>query len=127
MPWHVAALHEMLGRCSRCNQLSASYLLLWSSSFVSRCFVLILWAGVTVDCRHEIVGIVTDVGSEVQNFKPGDRAGVGTYVDTCRTCNQCKAGNDTFCPKLVFTYNSQHYDGMPAQGGYSTHIVIDEL
>lgn len=75
-------------------------------------------------CRHEIVGIVTDVGSEVTKFQPGQRAGVGVFVDTCRSCTQCGKGEQIFCPKLVYTYNSTHYDGLPAQGGYSTHIVI---
>jgi D-arabinose 1-dehydrogenase-like Zn-dependent alcohol dehydrogenase len=69
---------------------------------------------------------VTDVGSDVKKFKPGDCAGVGTFVQTCRECNMCKAGDDVFCPKLVRTYNSTQYDGTPAQGGYSTHIVVDE-
>ena len=76
--------------------------------------------------RHEIVGIVTQVGSEVTKFKPGDRAGVGTFVETCRDCAMCKAGEDIFCPKIVYTYNAVHSDGMPAQGGYSTHIITDE-
>jgi D-arabinose 1-dehydrogenase-like Zn-dependent alcohol dehydrogenase len=80
----------------------------------------------TAPCRHEIVGIVTEVGPEVTKFKPGDRAGVGVFVDTCRTCSMCQKGEQIFCPKLVYTYNSEHYDGMPAQGGYSTHIVMDE-
>jgi cinnamyl-alcohol dehydrogenase len=75
---------------------------------------------------HEIVGIVTDTGSEVKSFKPGDRAGVGVFVDTCRSCKMCKAGEDIFCDKVVYTYNSEHHDGTPAQGGYSTHIVMDE-
>eukprot|EP00878_Enallax_costatus_P019318 GHUV01020379.1.p1 GENE.GHUV01020379.1~~GHUV01020379.1.p1 ORF type:complete len:311 (+),score=104.24 GHUV01020379.1:723-1655(+) len=75
---------------------------------------------------HEIVGIVVDVGSEVTKFKPGDRAGIGVFVDSCRNCAQCKAGEQIFCPKIVFTYNAEHYDGLPAQGGYSTHIVSVE-
>eukprot|EP00878_Enallax_costatus_P000289 GHUV01000361.1.p1 GENE.GHUV01000361.1~~GHUV01000361.1.p1 ORF type:complete len:432 (+),score=134.66 GHUV01000361.1:106-1401(+) len=75
---------------------------------------------------HEIVGIVTDVGSDVKKFKAGDRAGVGVFVETCRSCNMCKKGEDIFCPKLVYTYNSEHLDGTPAQGGYSTQIVMDE-
>jgi len=33
---------------------------------------------------HEIVGIVTEVGDEVKNFKVGDRAGVGCFIDSCR-------------------------------------------
>ncbi|WIA34781.1 hypothetical protein OEZ86_013086 [Tetradesmus obliquus] len=73
---------------------------------------------------HEIVGIVTEVGSGVSKFKLGDRAGVGVFVDSCRSCAQCGKGEQIFCPKLVYTYNATHYDGLPAQGGYSTHVVI---
>lgn len=75
---------------------------------------------------HEIVGIVTAVGPQVTAFKVGDRAGVGTYVDTCRACALCKAGEDQFCPETVFTYNAVHKDGIQAQGGYSSHIIVDE-
>jgi D-arabinose 1-dehydrogenase-like Zn-dependent alcohol dehydrogenase len=77
-------------------------------------------------CRHEIVGIVTDVGSDVKKFQPGDRAGVGVFVQSCRECGMCKQGEDVFCPKLVYTYNAVQYDGTPARGGYSTHVVVDE-
>jgi hypothetical protein len=37
-----------------------------------------------------------------------------------------KQGEDAFCPKLVHTSNAVHHDGTPAQGGYSTHAVVDE-
>ena len=36
--------------------------------------------------RHEIVGVVTAVGPDVDNFKVGDLAGVGCMVDSCRKC-----------------------------------------
>ena len=36
--------------------------------------------------RHEIVGVVTAVGSEVEDFKVGQLAGVGCMVNSCRTC-----------------------------------------
>jgi D-arabinose 1-dehydrogenase-like Zn-dependent alcohol dehydrogenase len=36
--------------------------------------------------RHEIVGVVTAVGAEVDTFKVGDLAGVGCMVDSCRKC-----------------------------------------
>eukprot|EP00879_Flechtneria_rotunda_P010490 GHRR01010966.1.p1 GENE.GHRR01010966.1~~GHRR01010966.1.p1 ORF type:complete len:378 (+),score=117.56 GHRR01010966.1:424-1557(+) len=75
---------------------------------------------------HEIAGIVVDVGSKVTKFKPGDRAGVGVFVDSCRECNLCKKGEEIFCSNIVYTYNSVHHDGLPAQGGYSTHIVNSE-
>ncbi len=41
---------------------------------------------------HEIVGIVTEVGSEVTGFSLGDRVGVGCFVDSCRECDNCLAG-----------------------------------
>lgn len=51
--------------------------------------------------RHEIVGIVTEVGSGVTEFKVGDRAGIGCFVRACRECNQCKKGTDQYCSKMV--------------------------
>jgi uncharacterized zinc-type alcohol dehydrogenase-like protein len=45
-------------------------------------------------CRHEIVGIVIDVGDQVTKFKVGDRAGVGVLVDSCRDCQYCKMGEE---------------------------------
>jgi D-arabinose 1-dehydrogenase-like Zn-dependent alcohol dehydrogenase len=47
-------------------------------------------------------------------------------MQSCRECGMCKQGEDLFCPKLVYTYNAVQYDGTPAQGGYSTHVVVDE-
>jgi Zn-dependent alcohol dehydrogenase len=50
---------------------------------------------------HEIVGRVTKVGSAVTKFKPGDLAAVGCMVDSDRTCPECKAGLEQFCPNLT--------------------------
>lgn len=75
---------------------------------------------------HENVGIVVAVGSDVTKFKVGDRAGVGTYVNSCRKCRECEAGDDQFCAECVFTYNAIDKDGLQAQGGYSTHYISPE-
>jgi uncharacterized zinc-type alcohol dehydrogenase-like protein len=76
---------------------------------------------------HEIVGRVTRVGSAVSNFKPGDVAAVGCMVDSDRTCVQCQAGFEQFCPNMVLTFNSpdKHLGGV-TYGGYSESIVVDE-
>src|SRR6202007_2941785 len=50
---------------------------------------------------HEIVGRVTKVGKGVKKFKPGDIAAVGCMVDTDRTCPECKAGLEQFCPNMT--------------------------
>jgi uncharacterized zinc-type alcohol dehydrogenase-like protein len=77
---------------------------------------------------HEIVGRVTRVGNGVKAFEPGDLAGVGCMVDSCRTCVNCKAGMEVYCLSFpVLTYNGpdKALGGM-TYGGYSTGIVVDE-
>ncbi len=77
---------------------------------------------------HEIAGIVSEVGAEVTKFKVGDRVGVGCFVDSCRECEFCLAGEEQYCnnPGMVGTYNGVGRDGQPTQGGYSGAIVVDE-
>ncbi|CAA0126846.1 NADP-dependent alcohol dehydrogenase C 1 [Mycolicibacterium vanbaalenii] len=77
---------------------------------------------------HEIAGVVTEVGSEVSKFTVGDRVGVGCFVDSCRECEYCRAGEEQYCnnPGMVGTYNGIGRDGQPTQGGYSGAIVVDE-
>jgi uncharacterized zinc-type alcohol dehydrogenase-like protein len=77
---------------------------------------------------HEIAGVVTQIGSEVTKFQVGDRVGVGCFVDSCRECAQCRAGQEQYCtnPGMVGTYNGVGRDGEPTHGGYSGAIVVDE-
>lgn len=77
--------------------------------------------------RHDIIGRVTQVGSGVTRFKPGDLAGVGCLVDSDHTCPNCKEGLEQFCPGMVLTYISpdKHTGGI-TYGGYSEGIVVDE-
>jgi uncharacterized zinc-type alcohol dehydrogenase-like protein len=88
------------------------------------------WGGSTFPMvpGHEIVGHVTRVGSKVKNFKVGDLAGVGCFVDSCRTCASCKDGLEQYCEAgMNTTYNGLEKDGKtPTQGGYSSQIVVDE-
>lgn len=77
---------------------------------------------------HEIVGRISQVGAEVKNFTVGDLAGVGCFVDSCRTCASCRAGNEQYCEVgMAGTYNSYEMDKKtPTYGGYSNCIVVDE-
>ncbi|OFB36249.1 alcohol dehydrogenase [Mycolicibacterium sp. (ex Dasyatis americana)] len=77
---------------------------------------------------HEIAGVVTEVGSEVTKYKVGDHVGVGCFVDSCRECDNCKAGLQQYCTGggMIATYNSTERDGTPTYGGYSGAIVADE-
>lgn len=76
---------------------------------------------------HEIVGRVAAVGGEVGKFKVGDLVGVGCLVDSCRTCPECRAGLEQFCPEMVMTYGSaDKVLGGGTLGGYSQQIVVRE-
>ena len=76
---------------------------------------------------HEIAGTVSEVGEAVSRFRPGDRVGVGVFVDSCRACPDCLAGEEQYCEKgPVWTYNARDYEGNETYGGYSRQIVVDE-
>jgi len=76
---------------------------------------------------HEIVGTVTQVGSAVSTHKVGDIVGVGCMVDSCRRCQACEDGLENYClDGNIGTYGAMGYDGEMTQGGYSTHIVVEE-
>ncbi|MCD9098193.1 NAD(P)-dependent alcohol dehydrogenase [Luteimonas fraxinea] len=77
---------------------------------------------------HEIVGHVAEIGAGVTKFKVGDAVGVGCFVDSCRSCAQCQAGEEQFCEQgMTGTYNAMERDGSaPTYGGYSTRITVDQ-
>lgn len=88
------------------------------------------WGEIEYPCvpGHEIVGIVTRVGSKVTDFKPGDRVGVGCMVNSCGKCDACKRGFENSCfEETVWTYSSKDpVDGTDTKGGYSTIMVAPE-
>jgi uncharacterized zinc-type alcohol dehydrogenase-like protein len=76
---------------------------------------------------HEIVGRITKIGAHVKNFKIGELAGIGCFVDSCRVCPSCLANEEQYCETgMVGTYNGLDKEGKPTYGGYSTQIVVDE-
>ncbi len=76
---------------------------------------------------HEIVGVVTSIGAGVTKFKVGDKVGVGCMVDSCRKCSSCVEGLEQYCNTgMVGTYGAKLADGSITQGGYSSHIVVNE-
>ena len=77
---------------------------------------------------HEIVGIVTEIGSSVTKFAIGDRIGVGVYIDSCKSCDNCLKGLSQYCDEgMTGTYNALERDGKTvAQGGYSNRFVVNQ-
>nr|pir probable cinnamyl-alcohol dehydrogenase (EC 1.1.1.195) - tomato [Solanum lycopersicum] len=75
---------------------------------------------------HEVVGVVTEVGSKVERFKTGDKVGVGCLVGSCRKCENCDNDLENYCPDQIMTYNGVYTDGTPTYGGYSDIMVTNE-
>jgi alcohol dehydrogenase (NADP+) len=77
---------------------------------------------------HEIVGRVSRVGSDVDDFAPGDLVGVGCIVDSCRECESCREGLEQYCERgMTGTYgakDARNGDSI-TQGGYASSVVVD--
>jgi alcohol dehydrogenase (NADP+) len=65
---------------------------------------------------HEIVGKVTAIGENVKKFRIGDTVVVGTIVDSCRQCPECKRDLEQYCREGVTTT----YDGIDRHDGSIT-------
>lgn len=72
------------------------------------------------------MGVVTEVGSSVQKFRVGDNVGVGYFISSCLSCDNCKQDWENYCPKIVQTFNHSHPDGTKTYGGFSDKFVVNE-
>lgn len=91
------------------------------------------WGPTNYPCipGHEIVGVVSEIGSNVHAFRAGDRAAVGCMVNSCGECPECKRGLQNYCSGktgVVWTYDSEDPSekGAITMGGYSTHVVLHQ-
>lgn len=77
---------------------------------------------------HEIVGRVSETGSEVTRFKVGDAVAIGTIVDSCGKCEPCRHDLEQMCREgVTITYNGpDKISGGFTFGGYSDYIVVRE-
>lgn len=70
---------------------------------------------------HEGVGVVEELGPDVQLLKKGDRVGWGYATDCCGHCLDCIRGQDIFCTRRAL-YGAQNLD----QGSFASHGVWRE-
>jgi alcohol dehydrogenase len=68
---------------------------------------------------HEVIGSIDAIGSNVEGWKIGDRAGVGWFGGSCGYCARCRRNESFACE------NVQAVTGMTRDGGYATHMVAD--
>ncbi|MEW9807781.1 alcohol dehydrogenase catalytic domain-containing protein [Mesorhizobium marinum] len=67
---------------------------------------------------HEGIGVVAAVGPDVQDWNPGERAGIGWLHDTCGECAECLDGAESFC-------QSQRAHGYDVAGTFAEYVVAD--
>ena len=101
------------------------------------------WSNTVYPCMpgHEVVGKVSKIGNDVTLHKVGDLVGVGCMIDSCRSCEPCKAGDQNYCEgpnSWLATYNgpmipaakspdkTNTYGRDNTFGGYSTSLVVPE-
>ncbi|RZA22427.1 MAG: NAD(P)-dependent alcohol dehydrogenase [Proteobacteria bacterium] len=87
------------------------------------------WAGeFPIVPGHEIMGEVTGIGQDVEDFKVGDSVLIGTIVDSCRTCDPCERYIEPYCREFpTLTYDGiDRIDKTRTRGGYSDFYVSDK-
>ena len=65
---------------------------------------------------HELAGIITEIGSEIKNFRIGDRVTV-PFVSGCGCCPECVSGNHQVC-------DHQFQPGFTAWGSFAEFVEI---
>ena len=68
---------------------------------------------------HEIVGFVTQKGSQVKNLKIGQRVGIGWFSKVCEKCTYCKTDRDNMCVSPEMT-------AVGRNGGFADYIKADK-
>lgn len=101
------------------------------------------WSNTVYPCMpgHEVVGKVVKTGAKVTLHAVGDTVGVGCMIDSCRSCEPCRCGDQNYCEgpnSWLATYNGpmvpsakspdgkNHYGRDNTFGGYSDTLVVKE-
>lgn len=67
---------------------------------------------------HQIAGVVEKMGSNVSQFKIGDRVGIPWLGGSCGHCKFCLKGSENLCDNATYT-------GYMVNGGYADYCVAN--
>jgi D-arabinose 1-dehydrogenase-like Zn-dependent alcohol dehydrogenase len=78
-----------------------------------------LWPGIQYPRvpGHEIAGRIDAVGTDVTQWKPGQRVGVGWHGGHCFVCDSCRRGDFVLCQFEKIT-------AVSFDGGYAEYVVV---
>ena len=65
---------------------------------------------------HQVVGIISALGTQVSELNIGDRVGVAWIFSACGKCEFCLTGRENLCPQF-------HATGRDANGGYAEYMT----
>jgi D-arabinose 1-dehydrogenase-like Zn-dependent alcohol dehydrogenase len=68
---------------------------------------------------HEIAGVIDSTGRGINNWKPGERVGVGWHGYHCCECDECRSGSFITCLNRQVT--GIHFDG-----GYQQYMIVSD-
>src|ERR1022692_1059522 len=68
---------------------------------------------------HEAIGKIAVIGSKIDQWKAGDRVGVGWHGGHCFKCRECLLGNFLSCENPITT-------GISRDGGYAEYMTARE-
>ncbi|OYT28636.1 MAG: alcohol dehydrogenase [Thermofilum sp. ex4484_79] len=65
---------------------------------------------------HQVIGVIEEVGENVENVSRGVKVGVPWLYWSCGKCKYCNAGLENLCDNALFT-------GYSVDGGYAEYMV----
>lgn len=68
---------------------------------------------------HQVVGYVSERGSEATKYDIGDRVGVAWIYSSCGKCYHCVKDSENLCDHFMGT-------GCHADGGYAEYMIVSE-
>src|ERR1022692_761480 len=65
---------------------------------------------------HEVIGTIDKLGSRIDNWKVGQRVGIGWHAGHCMKCDSCRRGDFWACENSLTT-------GVSTDGGYAEYMI----
>ena len=77
------------------------------------------WPGITYPRvpGHEVAGVIDAVGSDVPQWRVGQRVGIGWLGSYCGYCESCRRGSFVTCANQKIT-------GITMDGGYEDYVLV---